>query len=491
MTARGGRSGAKSSTPARGVSEAEFRAAILELGPGASNAAIGARLDVHPDSIRRYRRRFGDVERDAPMRRGPAPLPARTCPPGHVLFGFDDAGRVVSCPPCSVVLFGRPGSGKSTTAANLAEQFGRLGAELLVGDPHAGAADSLSARLGLDPDHVPDEPESIALLVAAAHDELADRKRARRNDGPPLLLVLDEWLLAAWGQPAMREQLRVILAAGRKFGVYAALVSQLVTGRDLPTWLRHPAGAVVLHAVHGSSAWHALGVSKRELPREPALLEPGRAYVRLPNLGEIALVRVRDPGELPRRSASPLQLVALELASAPPPAPVRIVSRCDVCGERWADCSCCESCGAAWGECDCDDDARNGIVRRAPWRPFMPTLTGKLPARLLTAPAPSSRPPDVRELVRFEWDVHAHVGAGYVVIWPTGVRVELLMGCPYRAADRYPDHPDAYDHAWAPNHGRTEALDLPPGSWYASGHGAVVPVPLAAPRPALLAGTQR
>jgi Protein of unknown function (DUF2637) len=45
------------------VTEAMFREAILELGPDASNKRLADRLGVHPDSIRRYRRRWPDAAR--------------------------------------------------------------------------------------------------------------------------------------------------------------------------------------------------------------------------------------------------------------------------------------------------------------------------------------------------------------------------------------------------------------------------------------------
>lgn len=48
---------------ARSVTETEWTAALAELGPDASNDAIAGRLGVHPDSIRRYRRRWPDSGR--------------------------------------------------------------------------------------------------------------------------------------------------------------------------------------------------------------------------------------------------------------------------------------------------------------------------------------------------------------------------------------------------------------------------------------------
>jgi hypothetical protein len=46
-----------------GITEDRFRAALQEFGPGATNRQLADRLGVHPDSVRRYRRRWPDAVR--------------------------------------------------------------------------------------------------------------------------------------------------------------------------------------------------------------------------------------------------------------------------------------------------------------------------------------------------------------------------------------------------------------------------------------------
>ena len=198
---------------------------------------------------------------------------------------------------------GAPGSGKTTTASQIAALALRKGVDLFVFDPQrdSGETQTLTARLGaaargLAGDVAADESE-LAQLVA--HVESIGRRRERGEDSSraPVLAVLDEFSGTLLTYPNAGTLIATICSSAakyRKFGVRWLLVgpswkSNLIGG-ELGTTLASLIRLKILHAMApAESAFLTYGLS-REQKQQIEQLAPGAAIVYGPSVYKSVLV---------------------------------------------------------------------------------------------------------------------------------------------------------------------------------------------------------
>lgn len=189
----------------------------------------------------------------------------------------------------SAGLGGKQGSGKSWTAASLISQSLLGGARVIIGDPHAGDAESLITRLEpLLPavELTADDDRAILESARYAHDEFQRRKAAAKAHQPydqrPVILVIDEWTSLLRGE--LGDELPPLLAAltteGRKYGVNALLLAQrweaaAAGGSDV----RNTLTAHYVHRMRGDEARMMTGLRASALPDDTLALQPGQAYL--------------------------------------------------------------------------------------------------------------------------------------------------------------------------------------------------------------------
>jgi hypothetical protein len=257
----------------------------------------------------------------------PQPLswPALLALPGLVL-GVADEGPVSEPEFVSVGIGGRPGSGKTTTAAVLVAQVVGKGGTAYVVDPHAGHSQGLLERLerlrGGPRLHEAGPTEAVMVAEQAA-DELRRRQRMARMGVPPptapAVLFLDEWTALMRGVAAERlgRLLTSIISEGRKYGVAAVLSAQswnagVVGG----SFVRNPLPAAVVHRMRPDEARVLSGLRGDAVPPDVAQLPAGVAYA----VGSWGVSRITVPDLRGEALSGPLSGHLPELDREPAPA---------------------------------------------------------------------------------------------------------------------------------------------------------------------------
>lgn len=208
---------------------------------------------------------------------------------------------------------GTQGQGKSNTAAHFIAQVLIAGGTVYLADPHMRNRQSLTKRLAsmidLLAEPPSEDPGPIADLCRRIVDILSQRKSVGA-EGPPLLLVIDEWTAtlidpnAKDAAKSISESLALITTQGRKFGIYALLLGQRWSAEAAGgTKVRNTLSATVVHRMRSDEARMLTGLIGSSVPRDLNTLRPGEAYVntaqgdsmrlRFPQVDEAGIVELR------------------------------------------------------------------------------------------------------------------------------------------------------------------------------------------------------
>lgn len=206
--------------------------------------------------------------------------------------------------PLSFGIGGRPGTGKSTTAASYASML-RLRdpkTEIYVGDLHGLDGESLGARLQKMSGPLPtrnlatDAPGCLE-LVDRVHAIMQRRIEGRDTSRSAQLLLIDEWtsLIRRPEAAQLLARLEDIAQQGRKFGVGCLLMAQDWAAAAVgSTQLRNPLGVAIVHAMRPDAARNLTGPGV-DLS-DVRTLGPGEAYLVRDTVERI---RVPDPSTMP------------------------------------------------------------------------------------------------------------------------------------------------------------------------------------------------
>lgn len=217
-----------------------------------------------------------------------------------MLLGFDgETGAAVEgswLDLYSCAVGGLSGSGKSWTACFLAAQAALYGSRIVLLDPHAENAESLTARLGPMASRFVCAPASTpAEMLAAvklAAGELERRKAGRRGD--PWLIIADEF--SALQRGALAEPLAALVEGlgqeGRKLGLYGLVCGQVWTAtRAGGSELRDSLASAYVHRLRPAQARYLTGLTADDLPSDLLELPAGGAYL-LSTAGELRRVTI-------------------------------------------------------------------------------------------------------------------------------------------------------------------------------------------------------
>lgn len=189
----------------------------------------------------------------------------------------------------SAGLGGVQGSGKTWTAVSLIAQSLLNNAQIILCDPHAGDAESLTTRL--EPlagslDLIVDEPDRILQAALFGYEELERRKAAAREkqryDRRQMILVLDEWTALLRGElhDKLPQVIQTITTEGRKYGVHALLIAQRwAAAASGGSDVRNTLTAHYVHRMRADEARMMTGLRGSVLPKDTLSLHAGQAYL--------------------------------------------------------------------------------------------------------------------------------------------------------------------------------------------------------------------
>lgn len=220
---------------------------------------------------------------------------------------------------------GLPGSGKTTSQRFFAAQTALHGAQFVVCDPHAGAADDslaatlapLASRFLVEP---ADSPKAILEAVRYVAHIGEARVHGRDKDTTPIILWVDE-LTGLLGRSDVGDELAGLLERiaqeYRKRFVYLSASGQIWTAARATSELRDSLASVLCHRMKRSQARLLLPTDEAATVERLATGEAvlwrtsgQTARVRIPNttaddVRRVAALLTDDAATMPRVAASP------------------------------------------------------------------------------------------------------------------------------------------------------------------------------------------
>jgi hypothetical protein len=144
-----------------------------------------------------------------------------------LLLGYGASGAIYGSVEdlLSVLLVGKPGTGKSTYLRLVVAQLVHIGAQIGILDPHGSISDDCPIPTTWKAEEPGEFDRMAATLCRELDNRLAQRKAGKR-DFIPALVLADEWNILSEMSPTCGATLKRVILEGRKVSMFAVIAGQ-------------------------------------------------------------------------------------------------------------------------------------------------------------------------------------------------------------------------------------------------------------------------